>query len=828
MTISLTRRTELEVRKTRIEPQLVLEIDGVPTFFGALQILKAIRIGDDDLLIGNTWRIGGLYPIDNQEAVLSLDGTGTKIDQQLRPDRGAANSISSVKVALIDRKLVATRLVSPGVVVPDILGRKAVLWMGFRNTAFKEDYVKAISGIIDDVEIGPGLVKLNISHPEQLKRQSLFEPVDVILGEDLDALETTITLFSTVGLPEPQPGPDGSLDPAIAFFIQVEDEIIRYTGISGNDLTGCVRGELGSLAVAHVSTGDPIPGKSMVQIADTAIDIALKIMLSGKNGPFLENLPIKTYLHPTPTTTVANSVFFFGVDLNRDFGIVEGDYVTITGSTIPANNCVAKRIIAQVVNNDGTYIVLDGVTFAEEIDPVAVATFRSQYDTLGYGLGMDPDQVDVEEHVYWRNFQLAAYSYRFVITEKIDGKKFLDEQVYLPVGAYSIPRSGRCSLGYTIGPVIRQKFLILSKSNIKNPDKIVMRRTINRNFYNTIVYRFDEVALTGKAVAGLISISAGSQARIPVGSRALTIDSQGMRRDLDGIGWAGRIASRYLGRYQFAAEFFESIGVMFRDGVSLEPGDVVMLDPAGLNMADTIEGTRKKPAKLFTVINKSLDLKTGDISVSLTDTNFDSAEKYGVVSPSSLVVSGTTTDFLIQDSFGAIFPGFESRKWEDYLGLPVIVHSPDWSFAEEVVLESIDTGNRYRLLLDPSTPLSSPPSAGYIVDIASYPTGTEATENDRYKAAHGFIDVSIQIVDAADDTHFEVAPGDVAKLTIGSYVRIHNQDYSNDTLVIDSLKIDDIAGSVVTVSTSMGFTPSSGDIIEGLSFPDGGPAYRIF
>ena len=53
--------------------------------------------------------------MEDQLDLISFDGTGTRIDQQLQPDKGAVNSVSSVAVALTDRNLAATKLISPGV-----------------------------------------------------------------------------------------------------------------------------------------------------------------------------------------------------------------------------------------------------------------------------------------------------------------------------------------------------------------------------------------------------------------------------------------------------------------------------------------------------------------------------------------------------------------------------------------------------------------------------------------------------------------------------------------------------------------------------------------
>lgn len=827
MTLSITDRAALEAKRVRLEPQLVLEIEGVVTLFGAVEILRLIRIGDPGLLIGEEWRIGGLTPVEDQEDIISIDaGGGTKIDQQIQPDRGTGSSVTSVQVALIDRNLIATRLISPGIVIDDIMGAKCTLWMGFKTTAFKEDYVRIISGIIDDIDSGAGVVKLNISHPEQIKRQELFEPVNVLLSATATDSDTSLVFVTTDGVPLRYFGPDdATFDPAFRTFVQIEDEIIEYTNVVANVFTGCIRGSLGTVAVAHTVTSEPIEGKTMVQIEGTAIEVALKLMLSGKRGPYVEDVPVGRFLHPTPLTTLAGSIFFDGIDLNRDYGVTEGDYVDISGASNPANNNTKKIIQRLEVVDGGSFIVVGAVSFVEEPGTSAVVSFRSQYDSLGTGLAMSPDQVDVNEHIFWNNFQLASYSYRFVLRDKIKVKDFLDKEVYLPVGAFSLPRQGRCSMGYHVGAVVRDKLITISRDNVKDPDKIRLRRTINRNFYNVVTYQFEEIALTGKFVRGSIEYSVESQNRIKVGNKPLSITSKGLRSDLDGAGIAERVSARYLGRYKFAAEFIETIGLLFKDGYTIEPGDVVLLDSTGLQISNTVDGTRNKPPKVFAVLNKSLYLKTGDVKLALTDTNFDETEKYGAVSPSSVIVSGDTTSILIQDSFGSLFPGNEGKKWEDYAGLPILVHSDDWFYEEEVTLLGVDPSNSYRLLLDPSTPLSGAPSAGFIVDVGRYPTGTDPLENALYKAVHAFLSPTVTLVDAADDTHFEVGGGDIAKFYVDGLVRIRNSDFSDDS---GELTITDVTGNIVTVSSSMGFTPGAGYKAESLGFADGGKTYRLF
>lgn len=63
------------------------------------------------------------------------------------------------------------------------------------------------------------------------------------LAEDLDASETTITLTSTDGM--------NTSGNANGYAIWIGSEVIHYTSISGNDLTGCTRGASGTTASTH-------------------------------------------------------------------------------------------------------------------------------------------------------------------------------------------------------------------------------------------------------------------------------------------------------------------------------------------------------------------------------------------------------------------------------------------------------------------------------------------------------------------------------------------------------------------------------------------------
>lgn len=834
MTLSVSDNALNSLRATKIEPQIILEIAGVTTIFSAIEVLRIVRVGDAGLLIGNTWRVGGSVAIDNQENILSIEDSGElTVNQQLAPEKGSVSSVSSIQIGLLDESLIMSRLVSPGVVLDEILGVTATIWLGFKGGAFKEDFTPVFTGIIDEVEAGAGLVKINIAHPDQLKRQQIFSPVSVTVSGSLDSIQTTIPLIDASELPRPQLGPDGLYDDAIRFYIKVEDEVIRYESISGNSLLNCTRGALATMPTTHTVDDEAFVAQSIISIEDSAINVALKVMLSGMNGPWVEDISPTSFVTLGDGTTAANAIFFRGVDINRDYGVVIGDYITITGATDPANDCTLQVIQDIVETDSGTYAVVGGVTFVEEAETSAKVSFRSQYDTLGYGLAMPANLVDVAEHVYWHNYQLASFTYRFIIDEQINGKDFLDAEVYKPIGAFSIPRQGRASMGYHIGPVTRDDIKTLNKTNIKNPHQLRIKRSTNKNFYNTVVFNFDKLLGEDKFASGVLQYSENSRNRIKTGLKALTIKSAGLRRDLSGTSIAERAAERYLARYQLAAEYFENVDLTLGAGLTIEPGDPVMVDFTDLQVTNFNTGTRVKPTKLFSVINKKANFKSGAVSVSLIDANFDETEKYGVVAPSSLVVSGTTTEITIQDSFGSLYPGNEAKKWEDYVGQKIRVRKADWSASETVTLLKISEANRYVLVLDSSTPLSAPPVAGDVIEIDEYPTGTDANENSMYKAAHVFVCVGAGFVTELAANQIKMATPDVASVRAWDKVRVRNYNYTvySDELSIESIVPDaDPAYSIITFTEDMPAVGGNPPLlaIDAIRFPDRGDFYRFF
>jgi len=713
MTLQLTPRAQRKANELAISPQIVLEIDGVSKKFGVIGIQKVAKYGDP-IQYGDTGLVyGGLtdFASDEQSKTISLDGTSTTINQQLRPDQGTVSSVSSFTVALLDKSLEISRLISPGVEITDILARKCKVWIGFSGTAFPDDFIILFRGTVDEAVAGAGLVSLNIAHPDTKKRQELFQKQTTQLDGGIDNTTTTIPVDDNSEFLIPVNGPNGSPDSAINYYIRIDDEIIKYTGTTGTGFSGVVRAQLGTIATSHE---DDASVSSVVSIEENSLTLALKMMLSGVNGNFASAVTVNTFQN-VEGTIISNAVYFAGVDVELEYGLTIGDYVSITGATDAANNFTGRQITSVVKVDSGSYIQVDGASLVTEATS-ATASFRSQYDSLGEGLAMTPDEVDVAKHLEIRDIFLSGFNYRFEFQDTLTMDTFLNQEIYRPAGCYSVPRKGRSSVGFTAPPIPGEVLVTFNNDNIKNPDKLKIRRTTNRNYYNTVVYAFEQDPVDNERFnEGLVTVNATSKSQIPFGNKVYRVDSTGMRRDLAGGAQAASISSRILFRYAFASDMMENVETFFKSGFNVEIGDDVIVDGTDLQLLNREDGTRNKPAKYFEVINKKTNIKTGQTIFTLVDTNFDGSQRFALIGRSSLVDSSiSSTELQVKRSFASTFT-LEGDKWIDFIGQTLIIRSPDGLTLNRRTLSAVD-GSILRF----SSALSFTPLEDYIIQFGDY------------------------------------------------------------------------------------------------------------
>jgi hypothetical protein len=378
-------------------------------------------------------------------------------------------------------------------------------------------------------------------------------------------------------------------------------------------------------------------------------------------------------------------------------------------------------------------------TYYAESPSLSTAKFYSYWNTLGEGLGMSPDEVDIEQHLYLKRTFLSSFNMRFFMEDEENMREFIEQELYLPAGAFSIPRKSKASVGLHTGPIPGAQSTIITKDDVPKPGSLVVRRSLTTNFANTIIYKFDLPVggSDGDYLGGHIETSEDSINRIDVGTRPQIISSRGMRSDLNAFNLAKQAAQRRLNRYKYGAEHIENFPVTFRKGFNLEIGDVFLLVPDGLNLINTKAGNRSPEPKLYEIINKKFDLKTGEIVLSIIDTSYDTSKRYGNISPVSRIKTGiSTTRFLIEYSMPSEFGSAEYLKWSKFLDgggtVGVRIRSSDFTTRSANTTIVAIRGNEIEVVSD----LGFTPQNGDVLEFSHYDAGNVT---DAQKTLYGFM-----------------------------------------------------------------------------------------
>jgi hypothetical protein len=890
MAFELSAKAEVLSQQTNIQQQIVIQIAGIDLIFGALEVLESVKIGDD-LTIGE-FIIGGTTVAANSRDYIDLGGTTNSISQQIEISKGGAGSVSKFNVKLIDKNGELSELFKINGTVPDMLAREADVYFGFKESAFPTDFIRLFNGSIDSISFGSGFVKLSIAAPDTLKRQVIYPltnsellntfavlsgniddtqtsislndgsalagidsylpqyvivedevlSINSVTGNDLDvtrgALGTTpaahsindevtylfaqdsgaVRLDSTFNLVEPAD--------ACKSFIRVNDEIFEYTNIVGQDLTGLTRGQLDSLAANH-SGGDSTD--SIYTFSGDPISLALKLMISG-TGNFIEGQAVPSFVQIDGATTIPNGILITQTKFDEINGITSGDLVTITGATDPQNNVVSAAIISAVESSLGTVLILeDNVSLVAETDSNAVMSIKSPYDTLNQGGSMSPRYIDIERHKELFTLLNSQFpSYEVIVEDDIQLKEFLETEIYQPAGGYVSFRKGRSSVSFTIPPLSQATTQYLTEDNVLNASDIAPTRSVNRDFYNAIAYKYNRSPIDDKFTAGNVVYSARSQNRITTSVKPLVIESLGLRASEATTNFVNTQGRRFLDRFQFGAERLNSVEVNFSTGWNMEIGDTCFFGSSGLQVTDSTNGTRDFTPRLFEVVNRSFNYVNGKIRLDLLDVKYLNDGRYGVISPSSKLASGSTVSRLkIKPSYGVENALIEREKWRGLEGQRIEIHSPDYSFRETVTILEFPLSNQDEILISPD--LSSAPLEDYLINIPEYPEDDAKTDSV-YKDQFCFWNYQIEATAGTNST-FDVGLADVDKFRVGAFVRVHNDDFTDhsiETPVDEDRTITEINGQTITLDESLAFTIQSGYKIELIGFRDEGDAYRIF
>lgn len=819
---------------------IIVEIPGID-LLSNIQFFTKIRYGDPDLSYGvGGFDYGGLRPVGSQRNILSLDG-GLTISQKLEPEQGRG-SISMINLPFIDKDSYMSQVISPGLIIDDILGKEVKIYMGYTQISFPEDYFIIFRGVVTSVSAKAGLVTLQFSDTNVKRKQELFYQATTISTSAIDAVQTTIPVLSTIDFHKKILGPDGTYHPGVKCYLLIDTEYIEYqqTGHEGdgfgtNQFLHVVRGARGTTAAPHALPAIPATSNNVtaaVEIQDHGIDMALQIMMSGWNGPYLSGVQIQNIKDtgdPLLGTIPGAITLPQGVDADQNYGLSAGDYLTISGDANSANNTTV--VITGFDDQDGQpnrVIRTNGAALVPSISSAGKLSVRSQFDVYpeSCGLRLTGDQVDIATHLQLKDFFLsqAENSYRFFVNAvESSGKSFLESEIYLPMACYSLTKFGRLSMGITKPPLADQRFQILSKDNILNAHELSPARSVNnRKFFNEIQFSYnaDDV---GNFTTIDSTLDANSLNKINISS-VLPIVTKGTRSDLGFAVVKERRTRFFLQRYANAALTLNP-KVNWKVGVQIEAGDVLaVVDNGDLQIANFATGERNLGSQLFEVLDRSTDIKNGTVQLQLLGgVSGGINDRYATISPSSLVAVGSSTSVLrIKDSFGRIFSTDERKKWKDYVGLGIIVHDKKWTVVGTSFIGSLNAGDDHALNIDPA--LSFTPLEDYIVDIASYPANNDPNDQQLYKIVHAFIDPSVLVTGGVSTSSFTTSMGDISKFLVGQFVLVHSSDYS---ILSGEQRIVNVTGMTITVDASLGFTPSAGLEVELIGFLDGGAPYRF-
>lgn len=817
------------------ELNVVLSIDGLPYSFATQNSYTRVRYNDPGIYYGQEGLVyGALRGRDDIKPYLMFE-SGLTLSQRLEPEQGRA-SISQLTFSLIDKDGFVSRVISPGGgLLDEILGRAIVVRIGYKGISYPEDYMIVFRGIITQVQIVAGRVVITTGDANQKRRSAIFRVAKTSLNTPINSSTLSIPL---TGIQAPniydllvnEGGAPGSW--SCKPYLRIEDEVIPYGygAISGNTITALARGGAlarDTLAVSHDAGTEVTNG---LELNGHPITLALKIMLSGWGGA-----PWKTGVASGALGTVVDPLIDpatnaiclpMGDDAVTDYGLTVGDRIQVTGSGAGNDGTYTITAIADSEGFPNRLIYISASLALENPSP-ATLSFYSQFDVLpiNAGLQLTPNDVDVKTHLKYRDTIFGGQEnyVSIYITSQQTGKEFIERELYLPIGAYSLTRYGRLSMGYTKPPVAEDKLIVLDATNVTNPQNIVMTRGLNnRKFYNQIQYQYDATD-DGSYQQVLRSIDTDSLNKIGI-MQLLPISSSGVKAQYGGGVLASRVCSRMLTRFKKAA-FDIQLSTFWNPGTFIEAGDGIVLKDGGfLKLTDFDTGERDLGTKVFEVTDRSLDIKTGQVKLTLTSGlgNLLSA-RYGVISPSSLISSAGTTaqNLKLKPSFGNTIN--EGRKWSQLAGILVTVHNSDYTLSETKTLVGVSGSDPNTIIL--SAPLSFLPGENYIVDVAAYGSGSDPDYNRTAKAIYGFVAPTLSVLAGLSNTSFTVSLLDYAKLTLGAVIQVRNSDYS---ILSPEVTVTGLVGpNTVVVGESLGFTPAAGEKVEIVGFLDGGGAYRL-
>src|SRR5271169_1301284 len=130
---------------------IAVQIEGLSTILTSSNLYTRVRYGDPGVVYGEPGLVyGGLLPYSDYKAILDTQKGSYTLQQKIEPEQGRS-SVSMLTLTFIDYQQFMTQLISPGVILDDILGKQVKVYLGFQDISFPEDFSLIFRGRISTV-----------------------------------------------------------------------------------------------------------------------------------------------------------------------------------------------------------------------------------------------------------------------------------------------------------------------------------------------------------------------------------------------------------------------------------------------------------------------------------------------------------------------------------------------------------------------------------------------------------------------------------------------------------------------------------------------------
>jgi hypothetical protein len=291
-----------------------------------------------------------------QNVVRSISGQTQKIN----PDQ-ANSTIGGFSFSVIDKSNALTTAIQTKLLAGDGLRRKrVVVYIGYRGMLW-DDYITALTYIIDGVSYNNGEYKFKCSDIQREVRKQIFDPAVTYLSKTVTATQTHIPCLTTdlTNFPAVEHDSSYTVNPSVSVsYIRLEDEIICHSGLFTHGTDGVSfqvvsRGALNSKAVEHVMDATAATDRRLkitehIFIEGAAPKVAYQIL----TGHVSENL--LTYSEDFTNAVWTDPSAQWTVTANTDVapdGTTTADAIDITA----AGNALVRIVPSPALTNGVTY-----------------------------------------------------------------------------------------------------------------------------------------------------------------------------------------------------------------------------------------------------------------------------------------------------------------------------------------------------------------------------------------------------------------------------------------------------------------------------------------